>query len=158
MSEERDNSADRYLDVLRRQLDPAGRAALERVEEAAFREGAATRPQPQRRERKPRAVAPNGLMTMGEAAARLGFSVKTLQGHIASGALRYVVVGHGSKRPRKMFTDADIQDFIANQSRKDIPCLSTASRARRTGISTSRCEVIAFTAQPRPQRAVKPKG
>ena len=56
----------------------------------------------------PRIHVPDGLRTMREAAARLGCSVKTLKAHIASGALGYVVIGHGSKRPRKMFTDADI--------------------------------------------------
>jgi hypothetical protein len=58
---------------------------------------------------------------MCEAAARLGCSVKTLAGHIAAGALRYVVVGHGTKRRRKMRTDAELAEFIANQSRKDSP-------------------------------------
>jgi hypothetical protein len=101
-----------------------------------------------RRARKPRTPTPDGLRTMREAAARLGCSVKTLAGHIAAGALRYVVVGHGTKRRRKMLTDAELAEFIANQSRKDSPvCPSTRTPARHSGNSTSSSEVIAFTAR-----------
>jgi hypothetical protein len=74
--------------------------------------------------RRTRPRLPDGLRTLREGAERLGCSVKTLQGHIASGALKYVVTGHGNKRPRKMLTDADLDDFIANQTRKDVPCPS----------------------------------
>src|SRR5262249_53512472 len=63
----------------------------------------------------------DGLKSAAEAAAKLGCSVKTLNGHVAFGALRYVSIGHGTKRPRRMFTDADLDDFIANQTRKDSP-------------------------------------
>jgi hypothetical protein len=91
---------------------------------------------------------PDGLRTMRKAAARLGCSVKTLAGHIAAGALRHVVVGHGTKRRRKMLTDAELAEFIANQSRKDSPvCPSTKTHARHSGNSTSSSEGIAFTAR-----------
>jgi hypothetical protein len=60
---------------------------------------------------------PQGLRTADEAAAKLRCSIKTLRGHVRSGALRYVVTGHGIKHPHKMFTDADIDEFIANQTR-----------------------------------------
>ena len=70
------------------------------------------------RQRKPRYVPPDGLHTMAEAAQRLGCSIKTLNGHVASGALGYVAIGHGKKRPRKMFTDADLDDFIASANPK----------------------------------------
>ena len=46
-----------------------------------------------------------GLRTPREAAIRLRCSLKTLRGHMASGALRYIVIGHGTKRPRKLLTD-----------------------------------------------------
>jgi hypothetical protein len=98
---------------------------------------------PMRLRRKP---PPNGLRTMRDGAARLGCSVKTLKGHIASGALSYVIIGHGSKRPRKMLTDADLDLFVVNQTRKDAPaCQYDAIRARHTGNSTSKSEVIAFS-------------
>jgi Helix-turn-helix domain len=112
----------------------------------------------QRKPRKPRVAPPDGLRTEREAAAKLGCSVKTLKGHVASGALAYVSIGRGSKRQRRMFTDADLDAFIANQTHKDVPaCPSTGTRARRTGTSTSSGEVVAFTAQPKPRPAVKPK-
>jgi hypothetical protein len=46
-----------------------------------------------RRARKPRMPTPDGLRSMREAAGRLDCPVKTLAGHIAAGAPRYVVVG-----------------------------------------------------------------
>jgi hypothetical protein len=61
---------------------------------------------------------------LGEGAARLGCSVKTVNGHIASGALGYVVIGHGTRRPRKMLTDADLDAFIAAQTGKNVPRMS----------------------------------
>jgi hypothetical protein len=108
-----------------------------------------------RRRRLP--APPGGLRTKAEAAAKLRCSGKTLNGHIASGALRYVAIGHGSKRPRRMFTDADLDGFIANQTRKEAPCPSTATRARHSGNTISSGEVIAFTAQPKPRPNAKPK-
>jgi len=102
---------------------------------------------------------PDGLRTPVEAARKLRCSIKTLNGHVASGALRYVVIGHGTKRPRRMFADTDLDDFIANQTRKDVPCpsISTETVARRISTSTSKCEVIGFTARRNARRAAKPK-
>jgi excisionase family DNA binding protein len=106
---------------------------------------------PERRRRRPERNRPrplDGLLTTDEAAARLRCSVKTLNGYIASGAIRYVAIGHGSKRPRKMFTATDLDDFIANQTRKDAPaCQSSRTHVRLSGGSTSRSEVIAFSAR-----------
>jgi hypothetical protein len=101
--------------------------------------------------RKPRHPPPDGLKTAAQAAAKLGCSIKTLNGHVASGALRYVSLGHGKKRRRRMYADPDLDEFIANQTRKDVPCPSTRTRARHTSNLTSGGEVIAFTAQPRPR-------
>jgi hypothetical protein len=115
---------------------------------------------PERRERHPRRAPPQeGLRTADEAAAKLRCSIKTLRGHVRSGALRYVVTGHGIKRPHKMFTDADIDEFIANQTRKEAPasCPSLRTPARRSSGTTSRSEVIAFSARPNARTAAKPK-
>jgi hypothetical protein len=71
---------------------------------------------------------PDGLLTRAEAAHRLRCTVKTLNRYIASGALRYVPIGHGTKRQRKMFKAAYLDDFIANQARKDVPRSSDNSR------------------------------
>jgi hypothetical protein len=108
-----------------------------------------------RRQRKPRSAPPDGLRTSAEAAARLGCSIKTLNGHIASGTLGYVITGHGTKRPRRMFTDGDLTAFIEAQTRKDPPCRSTASRARHSGTSISSGEVVAFTARPKQRPGAK---
>jgi len=112
-----------------------------------------------RRSRRLRVRPPDGLRTRTEAADKLGCSVKTLDGYVDAGALNYVAIGHGKKRPRKMFTDADLDEFITNQTRKDVPCPSTRTEtvARRTSISTSKCEVIGFTARRNARRGVKPK-
>ena len=90
----------------------------------------------------------DGLLTMQQAAAHLGCSVKTLRGHIADGDIGYVMLGHGTKRTRKMFAPADLDAFIVNQRRKEAPCLSAATSARPTGNTTFKSEVIAFTARP----------
>jgi hypothetical protein len=97
---------------------------------------------------------PDGLRTPTEAARKLHCSIKTLDGYVASGALRYVNVGHGKKRPRRMFTDPDLNEFIANRTRKDSPCPSSRTHAHRSGASTSRSEVIAFSAR----RNARPSG
>jgi excisionase family DNA binding protein len=62
------------------------------------------RPSSKRRWRKPRRGLPNRLRTQSEAADRLGISIRTLNAHVAAGRLRYVSVGHGRIRQRKMFT------------------------------------------------------
>ena len=102
---------------------------------------------------------PDGLRTPDEAARKLGCSVKTVNAHVAAGDLRYVIIGKGTKRPRKMFTDADLNEFIANQTRKDVPCPSTRTEtaARRTGTSTSKSKVIGFMEARNRRRAAKLK-
>jgi excisionase family DNA binding protein len=107
-----------------------------------------------KRQRRVPPTPPDGLRTPDEAARKLGCSVKTLNAHVAAGALRYVDIGHGKKRRRIRFTDADI-----NQTRKDLPCPSTRTETvgRRISTSTSKCEVIGFTARRNARRAAKPK-
>jgi hypothetical protein len=99
-------------------------------------------------------VSPDGLRTPTEAARKLRCSIKTLNAYVTAGDLRYVSIGKGTKRPRRMFTDPDLNEFIANRTRKDSPCLSSRTHARRSGASTSRSEVIAFTGR----RNARPSG
>ena len=106
-------------------------------------------------ERKLRPSPPDGLKTAAQAAARLGCSIKTLNGHVASGALKYVALGHGKKRQHRMFADSDLAEFVANKTRKVTPCPSTAGRARPTGISTFTGEVIDFTGPRKPPTSAK---
>src|SRR5262245_4967843 len=61
--------------------------------------------------RKPRLPPSDGLKSAAQAAAKLGCSIKTLNGHVASGALKYVALGHGRRRQRRMFADADLDEF-----------------------------------------------
>ena len=70
------------------------------------------------RQRKSALPVPGGLLTAAEAAAKLGCSIKTLNGHVAAGALKYVTIGHGTKRPRKMFTDADLERIHCSSDAK----------------------------------------
>jgi len=115
-------------------------------------------PQSPRRQHKPRKPLPDGLKTAAEAAAKLGCSIRTLNAHVAVGDLRYVSIYKGKKRPRKMFADGDLDEFIAHQTRKDSPaCRSIASRVRHTGTSTSSGEVVAFSGVRRPRLNAKPK-
>jgi hypothetical protein len=96
----------------------------------------------------------NGLLTRGEAAAKLGCSVKTLDKHVAAGALSYVLIGHGTKHLRRMFTDDDLAIFIETQKRKEFSaCQSLKTPARRIGGSTFKSTVVAFSAQQRPRQA-----
>jgi hypothetical protein len=142
------------------ELPPAAAAVIARVRAWASAPPAMLEADSQpRRQHKPRPDVPPGweLRTPAEAAAKLRCSLKTLKGHVAAGTLKYVAIGHGSKRPRKMFTDADLDAFIAAQTRKDVPCPSTRTRARHSSSSTSGSTVIAFTAQQRPGTDAKPK-
>lgn len=123
---------------------------------AAFRPAAHLMP-PASRQHKPRIRPSDGLRTKAEAAAKLGVSVRTLHAHVAAGALRYVSIGKGTKRMRRMFTDADLDAFIANQTRKDLPCPSVATRARRSGSIDSKSEVVSFSEVQRRRRSAKPK-
>ena len=75
------------------------------------------------------------LLTPRQAAARLNCSQKTLTSHVKDGNLRYVNIGLGSKKPRRMFTDADISDFITRRTQRDAPCQFSNLKARRSTTS-----------------------
>jgi hypothetical protein len=107
--------------------------------------------------RRQRLPLPNGLKTTAQAAAKLGISIKTLNGYVKSGALKYVALGHGKKRQRKMFADADLTDLIASQTRKAEPCPSIAIRARRSGNTGSKSTIVSFSDLQKRQRGGKPK-
>ena len=109
--------------------------------------------------RPPVAPPSDGLRTPAEAARKLGCSTKTLLGYVKSGALKYVAIGHGKRRTRKMFSDADLAEFIQVQTRKDAPCPSirTETAARRSSISTSRSKVLGFMEARSRRRDAKPK-
>ncbi|WP_082025600.1 helix-turn-helix domain-containing protein [Methyloceanibacter caenitepidi] len=86
------------------------------------------------------------LLTPSEAAARLNVSRKTLDAHVKAGELLFINVGRGSNKPRRRFTESDLADFIEARREREIPCRSTDRKARRSTTTTSKCEVVAFTA------------
>jgi hypothetical protein len=106
--------------------------------------------------RKPRAAVPGGLLTAAQAAARLTCSVKTLDGHVRAGELKYLTLGRGTKRPRRRFDPADLDALIAARKKEAPPC-STTSPAPRIGTTTSRGAVIAFTDLQSRRPSAKPK-
>lgn len=55
------------------------------------------------------------LLTIDEAAERLGICRRTLQDHVKDGAIKYISVGRGMVRRRKLFHPNDIQAFIDAQ-------------------------------------------
>ena len=99
------------------------------------------------------------LRNAREAAAILNITEEKLLGFAHSGAIRYINVGNGSKRPRYRFTDADIEDFIENRKRQGIPqCQSSKPPSPRRSIgTTSKSEVVGFTALRAAQLARKPR-
>jgi hypothetical protein len=89
------------------------------------------------------------LLKPQEVAERLGCTVKTLFGHVRDGSLRYVNVGRGEIRPRYMFAESDLAEFEEVRRRRNAGAMarrSTAQKLRRSTISISNGEVIAFTA------------
>jgi excisionase family DNA binding protein len=86
------------------------------------------------------------LLTPVEVASLLRCSRKTLAAHVRTGALKYVNIGCGTKRPRRMFAEADVEEFIERQTHRDVPCQSTVRKVRRIATTTSGSEVIGFMA------------
>jgi hypothetical protein len=65
------------------------------------------------------------LRSAKSAAERLGVSVKTLNGYVRDGELRYILVGSGNKKPRRRFTDPDLDDLIEATPGETSPCRMT---------------------------------
>jgi len=72
------------------------------------------------------------LRTPKYAAARLACSLQTLLAYVRAGTIKYVQVGVGAKRPRRMFTDADLDDFVVARTRREYPCQSASSRGPKS--------------------------
>ena len=68
------------------------------------------------------------LLTTGEAAKVLKISPKTLTGHVKDGSLKYVNVGRGTIKPRRMFPPAELEDFTQRRMQQEIPCRSTGRK------------------------------
>jgi len=88
------------------------------------------------------------LRTPLEVAQRLRCSRRTLDEHVRCGALRYISIGHGKKRQRKMFTDADVDEFIERQTRRDVPFVpEVRPRGRRSKGAAPASGEIGFLAR-----------
>ena len=96
------------------------------------------------------------LLTPVEAAASLRISRRTLDGHVASGAIRYVSVGLGAKRRRIRFDPADLESFRDRQKRAECP--STSDPVRRRTPMTSGSGAVDFLALLAQRRAEKRNG
>ena len=80
------------------------------------------------------------VLTATETARLLGMGEKTLAGHVARGHLAFVVLGHGTRRPRRRFTLQDVLAFLENRKRVMRPERPATLRvhARATMENTSR--------------------
>ena len=85
------------------------------------------------------------LLTPKEAAARLAITVDQLHQLVSDGEIAYIAVGRGQKRPRRRFTDADLEAFIERRRRRDV-FLPPSPKTRRITTSTSGSEVVGFAA------------
>jgi hypothetical protein len=90
------------------------------------------------------------LRTPKEAAAILRCSLQTLSAHVQSGSLKYVEIGCGKKRPRRMYVDADLMEFIDRQTRTHCPPVQPTE----SFTNKRRLEARA-TPQPRPWHSKK---
>ena len=88
----------------------------------------------------------NPLRSPKDTARVLGVSVKTLNGHVRDGEIRYIDVGRGKKKIRRMFTEQDIHEFKERRARREVPCQSTNTKTARSTTSISNSKVIGFTA------------
>ena len=88
----------------------------------------------------------NPLRSLKDTARVLGVSVKTLSGFVRDGEIRYIDVGRGKKKIRRMFTDQDIDQFQESRARREVPCQSTSTKTARTTTSISSSKVVGFTA------------
>jgi hypothetical protein len=86
------------------------------------------------------------LLTLSEAAKKLGMCEKLLRYHIAAGNIAYILKGRGVHRKRRMFHPDDLKVFV-NAQRRIEACPFTDQVARPSITTTSTSNVVAFTAQ-----------
>jgi excisionase family DNA binding protein len=111
----------------------------------------------ERRERKPIPDDPNGLLTLAQAAAHLGTTIDQVRAHVADGALRFVNIGRGRKRPRYRFEHTDLDAFKASRIQEHSTCRSTDGRGPNFSRSISSSNVIGFQDARAARRSAKPK-
>jgi excisionase family DNA binding protein len=102
----------------------------------------------------------NALLKPDEAAARLGITVEQLLAHVEDGALRYINVGRGQKKPRYRFSETDLNEFISTRSTLEqrlCPSSSPKRASRITG-TASKSNVVGFSALHAASLAKRPRG
>ena len=103
------------------------------------------------------------LLGMPQISKLLPMDWETLRAHVAAGNLVGRVKGFGIKKPRRVFTLADIARFLARLM-EPTPCQPIAAPVPNSTPMISRSKVIAFPAQPglrmnvQPPTSRKPKG
>src|ERR1700727_2208023 len=96
------------------------------------------------------------LMDGKEAARRLNITEDQLCALVQDGEISYINVGRGKKRPRRRYTEEDLQELIERRRRREA-CLSGNPETRRSTVSTSGSAVIGFTALRNARLAKKPR-
>ena len=98
------------------------------------------------------------LLLPKEAAERLRITTDQLKAFGDDGEIRYINVSRGKKRERRRYTDPDLDLFVERRARKGVgQCQSINQSERRSTPSTSRSEVIGFTARLNAERDAKLK-
>jgi excisionase family DNA binding protein len=83
--------------------------------------------------------SPDQLLTPEEAAERLAITVEQLTSLVFDGDIAYITVGRGKKRPRRRFTQADLDDFIERHRRREVRLPESIGRGNRNiSLRTSR--------------------
>jgi excisionase family DNA binding protein len=99
----------------------------------------------------------NPLRSPKDAARLLGVSVKTLNGFVRDGEIRYIDVGRGKKKIRRVFSDQDIDEFKERRARREVPCQSTSTKTARSTTMISNPNAVGFTALRDARTDVKPR-
>ncbi len=68
------------------------------------------------------------LLTVEEAARRLGVSRATIERHIRDGEFGTINVGRGSLRPHIRLLEEELEDFVARRYQKHVPAIHLATR------------------------------
>jgi excisionase family DNA binding protein len=87
------------------------------------------------------------LFTPEQAALRLNITEDQLSALTQDGEIAYINVGRGKKRPRRRFTEPDLNDFVERRRKRETPCQSTKTRGRPITHSISSTPVSGFMAR-----------
>jgi|SRR5216683_1011270 len=110
-----------------------------------------------RKRRKPKPA--NGLHDILATAIKLNVTAEKVRAFVRDGDLKYINVGHGSKKPRYRFTDSDINELIEKRKQQETPqCQSLKPRSpRHTSGTGSKSIVVGFMEARNARLARKPK-